>query len=194
VAGTNDYGQTAYGELRLGRGVIRILGSGLPQPSERFDHDFGLAPYSATYTTYILMRNVLRPVHVRPCHDLARPRTFIDRDSVRTGRSGVSVSGTALDRGCGDHGAGRVARVRVSIATRTQARGRCRFLKPGGGTTPARPCGQRVWIPARGAARWTLDYRHPLEPGRYTLRARALDAAGNAALRTRRSTLHFTVR
>ncbi|MFL5780028.1 MAG: M14 family zinc carboxypeptidase, partial [Thermoleophilaceae bacterium] len=116
VAGSNDYDQTAYGELKLGRGVIRILGSGLPQPTEAFDRDFGLSPYSATYTTYILMRNMLKPVHVRPCHDLERPRSFIDRASFEKGRSGFSARGTAVDRGCGAGGAGKVSRMRISVA------------------------------------------------------------------------------
>ncbi|MFL5781903.1 MAG: hypothetical protein ACJ760_11370, partial [Thermoleophilaceae bacterium] len=194
VAGSNDYDQTAYGELKLGRGVIRILGSGLPQPTEAFDRDFGLSPYSATYTTYILMRNMLKPVHVRPCHDLERPRSFIDRASFEKGRSGFSARGTAVDRGCGAGGAGKVSRMRISVATRTHNKGRCRFLKPGGGTTPARNCQQRLWMRAKGTERWSFDYRHPLEPGTYTLRARALDSVGNLGLRTRKSTLHFAVR
>jgi hypothetical protein len=194
VAGGNDYDQTAYGELKLGRGVIRILGSGLPQPTTAFDRDFGLSSYSATYTTYILMRNMLEPVHISPCHDLQRPRSFIDRGSVEKGRSGISLRGTAVDRGCGKAGAGKVSHVRIAVATRTHNKGRCRFLKPGGGTTPARDCRQRLWMRAQGAESWSFDYRHPLEPGTYTLRARALDTVGNLGLRTRKSTLHFMVR
>jgi hypothetical protein len=194
VAGSNDYEQTAYGELKLGRGVIRILGSGLPQPTETFDRDFGLSPYSATYTTYILMRNMLKPVHVAPCHDLQRPRTFIDRDKVHKGRSGISLSGTAVDLGCGRNGAGKVKRVRISIATRTHNKGRCRFVKPAGGTTRPRDCLKRLWMRAKGTERWSFDYRHELEPGTYTLRARAIDAVGNPGQRTRKSTLHFAIR
>jgi hypothetical protein len=194
VSGGNDYEQTAYGELKLGRGVIRILGSGLPQPTEAFDRDFGLSPYAATYTTYILMHNLLKPVHTGACHDLQRPRSFIDRDSLKKGRSGISLRGTAVDRGCGKNGAGKIRRVRISIATRTHNKGRCRFAKPNGGTTRPRNCLRRLWMQAKGRESWSFDYPHALEPGTYTLRARALDAVGNLGLRTRKSTLHFTVR
>ncbi|MEA2349673.1 MAG: hypothetical protein QOG86_614, partial [Thermoleophilaceae bacterium] len=194
VGGSNDYDQTAYGQLKLGKGVIRILGSGLPQPTTKYDHDFGLSPHSATYTTYILMRNMLKPVRTR-CHDFKRPRAFIDRGSVDATRQGISMRGTAADRGCLAGGKGRIKRVRVSIATRknTGGKNRCRFAKPGGGLTRPRNCRRRVFLPASGRNSWNFDYRHPLPSGRYTLRARPIDAAGNLALRTRKSTLHVVI-
>jgi hypothetical protein len=194
VSGPNDYDATAYGELKLGRGVIRILGSGLPQPTIGYDHDFGLSPYSATYTTYILMRNMLKPVTTRRCHDLQRPKSFIDRDSVRSGRDGITLRGTALDRGCGKGGAGKLRRVRISIATRTHNKGRCRFARRDGSFTKPRGCKHRSWMQAKGTREWRFAYRHQLEPGTYTLRARAIDAVGNLGQRTRKSTLHFAVR
>lgn len=64
--GTSDAGDPVYdrvtlGELELGEGRVRIAGALLPQPTEEFDHTFGLEPYAVTYTGYILMRNLLEP-------------------------------------------------------------------------------------------------------------------------------------
>jgi hypothetical protein len=50
--------RVAVGEITLGEGRIRIAGSMLPQPSTEFDHPLGIEPYSATYTSYILARNL----------------------------------------------------------------------------------------------------------------------------------------
>jgi hypothetical protein len=195
VGGSNDYEQTAYGQLKLGKGVIRILGSGLPQPTTKYDHDFGLSPHSATYTTYILMRNLLKPVHTS-CHDFKPPRAFIDRDSVEANRQGLSMRGTARDKGCLKNGAGRVIRMRVSIATRrhTGGKNRCRFAKPEGGFTQPRSCKRRLYMRAEGTTKWSFDYNHHLPRGRYTVRARPTDSANNAGQRTRKSTLHLFVR
>jgi hypothetical protein len=84
--------------------------------------------------------------------------------------------------------------MRISIATRTHNKGRCRFVKPAGGTTEPRDCLKRLWMRAKGTESWSFDYRHALGPGTYTLRARALDNVGNLGLRTRKSTLHFSIR
>jgi Zinc carboxypeptidase len=195
VGGSNDYDATAYGQLKLGKGVIRILGAALPQPTEKEDHDFGLSPHSATYTTYILMRNLLKPVTTR-CHDFKRPRAFIDRGSVVATRQGISMRGTAADKGCLPGGKGKISRVRVAIATRknTGGKNRCRFAKPNGGLTRPRNCKSRLFLPAKGTDSWTFDYHHPLPNGRYTLRARPIDSVGNLALRTRKSTHHLKIR
>ena len=194
VDGANDYDHTTYGELKVGKGRIRILGAALPQPTEQYDHDFGLSPYAATYTTHILMRNLLAPVGT-PCHDVIRPRTFIDDDSIQASKSGVSARGTASDRGCktGPEKGG-VRRIRVSIAKREKGK-RCRFAKPGGGLTGQRSCGKgRVGLRATGRKSWTFSYRHPLPDGHYTLWSRAIDQNGNGTPRTRRSTQQFRIR
>lgn len=62
-SGTRDaapvYDRVTLGELKKGKGQIRIGGALLPQPTEDFDHPFGLEPYALTYTGYIVMRNLL---------------------------------------------------------------------------------------------------------------------------------------
>jgi hypothetical protein len=62
-AGTRDavavYDRVALGEWKKGKGQVRIAGALLPQPTEAFDHPFGLEPYAPTYTGYIMVRNLL---------------------------------------------------------------------------------------------------------------------------------------
>lgn len=60
TAATNGSGRAAYGELPLGKGKIRILGALLPDPTEEFDHRYGLQNYAVTYTGYTLLENMLR--------------------------------------------------------------------------------------------------------------------------------------
>ena len=58
--GTNGSGQTIYGEKPLGKGRVRFLGALLPDPTEEFDHPYGLQSYAVTYTGYTLLENMLR--------------------------------------------------------------------------------------------------------------------------------------
>lgn len=53
-------GETAYGELPLGKGVIRVIGALVPMPSEDYYHPFGLSNYSVTYSGYQVLSNVLQ--------------------------------------------------------------------------------------------------------------------------------------
>ncbi|MDQ3934118.1 MAG: hypothetical protein M3340_05750 [Actinomycetota bacterium] len=53
------HSRVALGELKLGKGQIRIAGGLLPQPETEFNHPLGVEPYALTYTGYILLRNLL---------------------------------------------------------------------------------------------------------------------------------------
>jgi hypothetical protein len=55
--------RVTVGELKLGSGRIRIAGALLPQPTEKYDHQFGLEPYATTYTGYVMARNLLETVN-----------------------------------------------------------------------------------------------------------------------------------
>ena len=71
----------ALGELRLGRGTVRIIGALLPQPSERRYHPYGLAAHAITYTGYQVIENAL--IHRRaaapvPARAPGLPRTTAD--------------------------------------------------------------------------------------------------------------------
>ena len=51
--------RTTVGEAVVGKGRVRFIGAVAPQPSQEFDHDFGIEPYSLTYTGHLLLRNAL---------------------------------------------------------------------------------------------------------------------------------------
>ena len=51
--------RTSVGEAVVGKGRVRFIGSVLPQPTQEFDHDFGIEPYALTYTGHLLLRNAL---------------------------------------------------------------------------------------------------------------------------------------
>ncbi|MGH2748474.1 MAG: M14 family zinc carboxypeptidase [Actinomycetota bacterium] len=59
VGTTGNTTNVSFGEIKLGRGRVRILGALLPMPTDRFDHPFGLANYALTYSGYQLLNNVL---------------------------------------------------------------------------------------------------------------------------------------
>jgi hypothetical protein len=52
--------KTSVGTLKLGKGRVVILGAILPQPTERFDHWFGLDPYTVSIPGQQLLMNALR--------------------------------------------------------------------------------------------------------------------------------------
>ena len=51
--------RVSFGEIKLGKGRIRIVGAVLPDPTEKFDHPFGLANYALTYAGYQVLKNAL---------------------------------------------------------------------------------------------------------------------------------------
>ena len=60
-AGTSDNGtQTSIGEIKVGNGLIRIIGGALPMPTEENDHRYGLRDYGPTYSGLYVLENSLR--------------------------------------------------------------------------------------------------------------------------------------
>ena len=59
TAGTTGSGETSLGEIPLGAGRVRIIGSLLPDPSGDAAHPFGVSDYAVTYVGYRLFENVL---------------------------------------------------------------------------------------------------------------------------------------
>ena len=51
--------KVTLGEIKDGKGRIRILGSLLPMPTEEYDHPYGLMSYGVTYSGYEVFRNLL---------------------------------------------------------------------------------------------------------------------------------------
>ena len=112
------------------------------------------------------------------CLDTMRPSAKLNAKWQRGFRNGV-IRGSASDRGCGAGKAGKLKSVRVSVARRIG--NRCQHVNAKGQLGRATSCAPR-WIKARGTRRWSLNLRHALPNGRYVVRVRAMDAAGNVQL------------
>ncbi len=111
------------------------------------------------------------------CRDRTAPVTRPSRKGSRVTRTGLRLSGTASDKGCGAGKAGRLTQVTVSVARRKA--GRCSFLRQNGTFGPPTACTRAPYIFAKGTSRWTLTQKLKLTPGLYTVVVRSVDAAGN---------------
>jgi hypothetical protein len=112
------------------------------------------------------------------CTDRTAPVSkFPRKRAVRASRNRLSLTGTASDRGCRAHGAGRVKNVRVAVARRVGER--CRFLRGKRGFAKPRSCSKRIFLAAKGTTHWRFAFRGHLAKGRYSAYVRGTDAAGN---------------
>ena len=57
--GTSGADEGSIGEVGGRRRARALHRRVAPQPSQEFDHDFGIEPYSLTYTGHLLLRNAL---------------------------------------------------------------------------------------------------------------------------------------
>ena len=57
---SDDLAQTSVGELPVGKGKIRILGGGLPMPTETQDHRYGLKDYALSYSGLYILENSIK--------------------------------------------------------------------------------------------------------------------------------------
>ncbi|MEA2169468.1 MAG: hypothetical protein QOF76_2768 [Solirubrobacteraceae bacterium] len=106
------------------------------------------------------------------CRDARGPR--ITRATRKLRRHRLVVRGRARDRGCAG-----LQRVRVSVTHRL-GRHRCRSLRHNGTEAAGRPCARRtLYVVAKGLKRWKLRYGARPVAGRYVIRVRARDKAGN---------------
>jgi pseudomonalisin len=116
------------------------------------------------------------------CADRTAPVSrFARKKAIRASRRRLSLTGTASDRGCRAGGAGRVKRVRVAVARK--AGKRCRFLEGRKGFSGPRSCAKRIYVTAKGTARWRYSFRGRLAEGSYRAYVRASDADGNVPRR-----------
>lgn len=131
-------------------------------------------------------RGLYRYDFADPC-DLSAPVSRISTRSLRAlgRRRRGRLTGSSSDRGCGPRRRGRV--VRVSVAIERPAGKRCRYLRATGRFTRPSSCSSPRYVRARGTRHWSLVVRRRLPAGRYRIRVRAIDAAGNVERRTRAS-------
>jgi hypothetical protein len=125
-----------------------------------------------------------RHPHPRPphrCVDHLRPTSKLRRGrrGVRHRHRRLRLRGTARDRGCS-----HLRRVQVSIALHKHHR--CRFVKRSGRLGKRRRCARARWVTVHGRRSWHLRTRR-LRRGRYTIRTRAIDRAGNRQKQRRKA-------
>lgn len=117
------------------------------------------------------------PAQQAACLDRVAPVATRPKLRIRRGR--LVARGRASDRGCGAGGNGSLKRVLVSVA-RLDGR-RCRYVRSNGRLGKLRSCSRPLFVRARGLASWSFTPRRRLHRGRYVIRVRAIDAAGNTS-------------
>jgi hypothetical protein len=123
------------------------------------------------------------------CPDRIRPHSRVT--AIRRSRRGSVARGRARDLGCRH----RVRSVRIAVARYVQGHDRCRYLRSNGRLGGRASCHRGQYLRARGTARWRFKIRGSLPPGRYEIRARARDRAGNRERgRTRANSRKFRIR
>jgi hypothetical protein len=107
------------------------------------------------------------------CVDQLRPKTRFGKASLAAARRGrgarkLRLGGKVTDRGCKGR-KGKVKRVVISVAR--QSGRTCRNLKANGRFAPRGSCHK--------GSRWSFTTKRRVAPGRYRIRVKAFDAAGN---------------
>jgi hypothetical protein len=106
TVGVSTADQVTLGELKLGEGVVRVIGALLPMPTDRYYHPFGLASHALTYTGYQVLANALQ--WTRPLPDLALSPADISLSTERVaGADEVTI--TAAVRNVGGSAAASVS-------------------------------------------------------------------------------------
>jgi hypothetical protein len=118
-----------------------------------------------------------------PCVDKIAPTAGIST-SASGARRNHAVRGTAGDQSNCPAG-GKLGHVAVSVS-RSAAAGasrtkRCRFMSSRGKLGRAKSCSRQTWLSAHGTKHWAFGLPSRLGHGTYTIRAQAVDAAGNVS-------------
>ncbi|MEA2663011.1 MAG: hypothetical protein QOH08_2583, partial [Chloroflexota bacterium] len=100
IAGTIS-DQVALGELASGKGKIRFVGALLPDPSEKYDHPYGLSSYALTYSGWQVFEDVVQ--WHRPLPDLAVAASDISFSVSRVvGGDRVTITAKVANIGTAD--------------------------------------------------------------------------------------------
>jgi hypothetical protein len=119
------------------------------------------------------------------CVDTVAPRTSGVQVALKGRR--LTVSGKATDTGCATRtrsaAKGRVRSVQVSLSKGTGKT--VRFVRGNGKLSKPLSASSVVGLVARGTSAWKLQPKGRLARGRYTMKIRVFDAAGNVRTSTR---------
>jgi hypothetical protein len=105
------------------------------------------------------------------CVDSVKPTSSFSAKSARRAIDGGVLRGIARDSGCGVN--------RVAISLLVKKHGKCRNLTGAKKLGRRISCSKRHWLPAAGSSRWSFRVPKKLPKGRYVIRTRAVDFAGN---------------
>ncbi len=166
--------------FRAGTRVERVDRESEPAPEITLDSAGATLKLPAGARTYMFTPPPSCRDRVAPTSRFITSRRTIARPARR-----LALNGRATDRTCPGQRP-RIRRVAISIG-RLTPNGRCFFLTSLGRFTAPRRCSNRLYVTARGTTRWTRRLRRPLRRGRYVIRSRAIDAAGNIERQTRRT-------
>lgn len=112
------------------------------------------------------------------CVDHSAPTARLSTTSASASRTRM-LRGSTADQGCGTGGAGKVAKVTVSVSRKSGAR--CRFLSRSHRLGSPASCAKPRWLSASGASSWSFRLPKHLASGRYQVAVRAVDSVGNVA-------------
>lgn len=123
--------RVSFGEVKLGSGQVRFIGALLPQPTEKFDHEFGLEPHAVTVAGYILFRNMLASKEEQAAGTLSenalfykrKPRFLISNRLTRMSLKGIVPLRVSCRSKGGCRGTIRIFRsVKVKVKTKTSTK------------------------------------------------------------------------
>jgi hypothetical protein len=112
------------------------------------------------------------------CVDHVKPTSGFTAKAARRAARKRLLRGTAGDAGCGVDN--------VTISVLRKGGHKCRNLTSKKRLGRRTSCSKRHWLPVRGTTRWSFRLPKRLPKGRYVIRTRAVDFAGNVQVPQRR--------
>jgi hypothetical protein len=105
------------------------------------------------------------------CVDSVKPTSGFTAKSARRAIDGGLLRGAARDTGCGVN--------RVALSLQLKKHGKCRDLTSAKKLGRRTSCTKHHWLSVSGTSRWSFRVPKKLPKGRYLIRTRAVDFAGN---------------
>lgn len=105
------------------------------------------------------------------CTDVVKPTSSVPRAAARSAGKNRRLRGVAADVGCGVD--------RVAISVQHKRGSKCQTLYGKGKILRKQVCGKKHWLMTRGTTAWSFRLSKKLPKGKYVVRTRAVDFAGN---------------
>jgi hypothetical protein len=105
------------------------------------------------------------------CTDLVKPTSSFTRAAARSAGKKRLLRGVAADTGCGVD--------RVAISVQRKRGSKCQTLYGKGRLLRKQACGKKHWLLTSGTTNWSFRLSKKLPKGKYVVRTRAIDFAGN---------------